>query len=80
MTVSLSVSTDSPDIDRLDRDTQERLVRERFAGVEWEVPRLPEEMRLAPDFVAFPAYERRLRPYITENQSKGTQVAKMFGA
>ncbi|MEU6780909.1 FAD-dependent monooxygenase [Nonomuraea angiospora] len=138
MTVSLSVATDSPDIDRLDRDTQERLVRERFAGEGWEVPRLLEEMRLAPDFyfssacqivmdrwshgrvvlvgdagycaaptagmgtsqaligarllatrlaeaagdhtVAFPAYERRLRPYITENQSKGTQVAKMFGA
>ncbi|MFI9837957.1 FAD-dependent monooxygenase [Nonomuraea sp. NPDC051941] len=138
MTVSLSVATDSPDIDRLDRGTQERLVRERFAGVGWEVPQLLEEMRLAPDFyfssacqivmdrwshgrvvlvgdagycaaptagmgtsqavigahllttrlveaagdhtVAFPAYERRLRPYITENQSKGTQVAKMFGA
>lgn len=138
MTVSLSVATDSPNIDRLDRYTQERLVRERFAGEGWEVPRLLEEMRLAPDFsfssacqivmdrwshgrvvlvgdagyctaptarmgasqaligahllatrlvetagdhtVAFPAYERELRPYITANQSKATQAAKMSGA
>ncbi|MEV6152769.1 FAD-dependent monooxygenase [Nonomuraea sp. NPDC052129] len=138
MTVSLSVATDSPDIDRLDRDTQERLFRERFAGDGWEVPLLLEEMRLAPDFsfssacqiamdrwshgrvvlvgdagycaaptagmgtsqaligahllatrlvetagdhtVAFPAYERELRPYITENQSKGAEAAMMFGA
>ncbi|NRQ30890.1 FAD-binding protein [Nonomuraea sp. NN258] len=50
MTVSLWVATHSPDVDRLDRDTQERLVRERFAGVGWEVPRLLKEMRLAPDF------------------------------
>ncbi|MEV0151001.1 MULTISPECIES: FAD-dependent monooxygenase [unclassified Nonomuraea] len=138
MTVSLSFATESPDIDRLDRDTQERLVRERLAGEGWEVPRLLEEMRLAPDFffssacqivmdrwshgrvvlvgdagycaaptagmgtsqaligahllatrlaetagghtVAFPAYERELRPYVTENQAKGTEAAKMFGA
>jgi hypothetical protein len=29
---------------------------------------------------AFPAYERELRPYITDNQSKGTEAAKMFAA
>ncbi|MFI7637354.1 hypothetical protein [Nonomuraea sp. NPDC049400] len=30
--------------------------------------------------VAFPVYERELRPYITENQSKGMDAAKMSGA
>ncbi|MFF0250418.1 FAD-dependent monooxygenase [Streptosporangium sandarakinum] len=138
MTVSLSFATNSPDIDRLDRDSKERLVHERFAGEGWEVPRLLEDMRLAPDFsfssacqivmdrwsrgrvvlvgdagycvaptagmgtsqaligthllatrlvetagdhtVAFPAYERELRPYITENQSRGAEATKMPGA
>lgn len=137
MTVSLSFATASADVDRLGRGSKERLVRERFAGAGWLVPRLLEEMRLARDFsffsacqivvdrwshgrvvlvgdagycaapmagmgasqaligarllaarlvetdgdhtVAFPAYERELRPYVTENQAKGAEAAKAFG-
>ncbi|MFI6817717.1 FAD-dependent monooxygenase [Nonomuraea sp. NPDC050328] len=136
MIVSLWGATASPHADRLGRDAQERLVRERFAGAVWQVPRLLEAMRLAPDFsfasacqitmdrwshgrvvlvgdaaycaaptagagasqaligahvlaarllesagdhtAAFPAYERDLRPFITENQSKGAEAAKTF--
>jgi 2-polyprenyl-6-methoxyphenol hydroxylase-like FAD-dependent oxidoreductase len=29
--------------------------------------------------IAFPAYERRLRPYVADNQEKGRQAAAMLG-
>lgn len=138
MTVSLSFATDSPDLDRLDRATQQEIVRDRFAGQGWEVPRLLDAMTAAADFyfasscqvemdrwstgrvalvgdaahcaaptsgmgtsqaligahllatklaatpgdhrAAFAAYERELRPYITENQARGREAATLFGA
>ncbi|WP_040810039.1 FAD-dependent monooxygenase [Nocardia concava] len=51
MTVSLSFATDSAEVDLLDRDRQELLVRNAFADAGWELPRLLKEMSDAPDFM-----------------------------
>ncbi|MFF4991645.1 FAD-dependent monooxygenase [Streptosporangium saharense] len=51
MTVSLSFATDSPQLDLLDRATQEELVRTAFADFGWEVPRLLKEMGEADDLL-----------------------------
>ncbi|MCP2166733.1 FAD-dependent monooxygenase [Goodfellowiella coeruleoviolacea] len=138
MTVSLSFATDSPELDRLDRAAQQEIVRDRFAGQGWEIPRLLDAMTTAEDFycasscqvemdqwssgrvalvgdagycaaptsgmgtsqaligahllathlaahpgdhrAAFAAYERDLRPLVTENQAKGREAATLFGA
>ncbi|MFE1886003.1 FAD-dependent monooxygenase [Streptomyces diastatochromogenes] len=48
--VSLSFASDSPALDLLDREEQERITRDRLAGAGWLVPRLLEDMSAATDF------------------------------
>ncbi|MEU7000178.1 FAD-dependent monooxygenase [Nonomuraea sp. NPDC046570] len=50
LTVSLSFATGSPELDRCDRDEQEKAVRAAFAGHGWEAPRLLQAMSEADDF------------------------------
>ncbi|NUW32326.1 FAD-dependent monooxygenase [Nonomuraea sp. SMC257] len=51
MTVSMSFGTDSAELDLMERDRQEEIVRERMAGAGWVVPRLVEDMASASDFL-----------------------------
>ncbi|MEU7145340.1 FAD-dependent monooxygenase [Nocardia sp. NPDC046473] len=50
LTVSLSFATDSPELDRRDRDEQERAVRAAFAGNGWQTTHLLDAMTAADDF------------------------------
>ncbi|NGN70248.1 FAD-dependent oxidoreductase [Streptomyces sp. A7024] len=50
MTVSLSFGTDTAEIDRFDAARQQEIVHEHFAGAEWIVPQLLDDMAMADDF------------------------------
>lgn len=49
MTASLSFASESAEFDLWDRDRQVAVVREKFAGAGWEVPRLLELLDTAPE-------------------------------
>ncbi|QUQ65880.1 FAD-dependent oxidoreductase [Kutzneria sp. CA-103260] len=50
LTVGMSFTTDSPELDRRPRAEQEAAVRAAFAGYGWEIPRLLDAMATADDF------------------------------
>ncbi|MFB7508573.1 FAD-dependent monooxygenase [Streptomyces broussonetiae] len=60
MSANLFFTTDSPALDLLSRDEQERAIHERMAGAGWLVPRLLADMATAPDFYFHSAAQVRL--------------------